>query len=203
MEGQTFTEAFKGVKGGDKLVLKTAAGIFAQKGYHQTTVEEIARTLGVSKGTIYYHFKNKEDLYLSIIREGINLLQKSLRRAVDDSATPRDKIKNLIQSHLAFYEKEKDMVFLFMKELCGADLQREVLVKMLSGCLQIIGDTVEEGIKDGVFRDIDREITTVSLFGMITVSALHYIVHSKKIPHGQIGAAIEQILFQGLLKTGQ
>jgi len=195
-----FSSAFKGGKSERKHTLKTAAGMFAKKGYYQTTVDEIARAIGVAKGTIYYHFKNKEELYLAVIQEGINLLEEQLKQAASGRMSHREKVEKIIGSLLTFIEKEKDLVFLFLKELCGADLQREVLAKMLSSCLLVIRNVIEEGVKDGTFQDVDPEITTRSLFGMITISALHYISYSQSIPHDQVRATIEQVFFRGTAK---
>lgn len=195
-----FSSAFRTRTGGNRHILKKAAGMFAKKGYHQTTVDEIARALGVAKGTIYYHFKNKEELYLAIIQEGINLLEGRMRLDMPEAKTPAEKIKKIIGSTLSFIEDEKDLVFLFIKELCGKDIQREVLARMLSGTLDIIRDIIEEGVKDGSFKKINPEITTSSLYGMIFISALHYISYGKGIPRDQVTAAIEKVFFEGILR---
>lgn len=192
-----FSKAFKGGKGGRQPAFETAAAIFAGKGYHQTTVDEVAQTIGVAKGTIYYHFKNKEELYLALLREGIDLFKRRLEEAVAGAAAPREKIKNIVASQLKFYEEEKDLVFLFLKELCGTDLRRETLAGMLSECLAIIRGAVEEGIEDGAFRAVDPEITTYSLFGMVTITALHYLTYSRPVPHAAVSRQVEQIFFEG------
>ena len=194
-----FSSAFRGSTGENKHSLKTAAKIFSNKGYHQTTVDEIARALGVAKGTIYYHFKNKEELYLAIIREGVYLLEEQMRLDISTANTPAEKIKKLIGGMLSFIEDKKDLVFLFLKELYGTGIQREDLAKMISGSLGLIRMVIEEGVKDGSFKKVDPEITTSSLFGMIIISALHYISYAKSIPHAQVSASIEQVFFAGIL----
>jgi AcrR family transcriptional regulator len=194
-----FSSAFRGGTGKSKQSLKTAAKIFSNKGYHQTTVDEIARALGVAKGTIYYHFKNKEELYLAIIREGVYLLEEQMRLDISGANTAAGKIKKLIGSMLAFIEDKKDLVFLFLKELYGTGIQREELAKMISGSLGLIRVVIEEGVKDGSFKKVDPEITTSSLFGMIIISALHYISYARSIPHAQVSASIEQVFFAGIL----
>ncbi len=194
-----FSSAFRGGTGKSKQSLKTAAKIFSNKGYHQTTMDEIARALGVAKGTIYYHFKNKEELYLAIIREGVYLLEEQMRLDISGANTPAGKIKKLIGGMLAFIEDKKDIVFLFLKELYGTGIQREELAKMISGSLGLIRVVIEEGVKDGSFKKVDPEITTSSLFGMIIISALHYISYAKSIPHAQVSASIEQVFFAGIL----
>lgn len=195
-----FSSAFRARTGESSHILKTAAGMFAKKGYHQTTVDEIARALGVAKGTIYYHFKNKEELYLAIIQEGIYLLEGRMRLGMPEAKIPAEKLKKIIAGMLSFIEDEKDLVFLFIKELCGRDIQREVLARMLSGSLDIIRGIIEEGVEDGSFEQVDPEITTSSLYGMVIISALHYISYARKIPHDQVVAAIEKVFFEGILK---
>jgi len=200
-----FSSAFRGGAGGSRHNLKTAAGMFAKKGYYQTTVDDMARALGVAKGTIYYHFKNKEELYLAIIQEGISLFEKQIRLDMSGSKTPAGKIKKIISGMLVFVEEEKDLVFLFIKELCGTDLQREALAKMLSVSIGMIRGVIEEGVKTGDFKNLDPEMTTSTLFGMIIIPALHFISYTKKIPHDQVNAVVEVLFFKGILNpdTGE
>ncbi|NLI13389.1 TetR/AcrR family transcriptional regulator [Pelotomaculum propionicicum] len=195
-----FSSAFRNGAGENKHILNTAAGIFAHKGYHQTTVDEIARALGVAKGTIYYHFKNKEELYLAIIREGVYLLEEQMRLDISGAGTAAGKIKKLIRGMLAFIEDKKDLVFLFLKELYGTNIQREDLAKMISASLGLIQAVIEEGVKDGSLKKVDPEITTRSLFGMIIISALHYISYARSIPHAQVRSSIEQVFFEGTVQ---
>jgi AcrR family transcriptional regulator len=194
-----FSFAFRGAPGESRQILKTAAGMLAQKGYHQTTVEEIARALGVAKGTIYYHFKNKEELYLAIIQEGVCLLEEQMVLNISGAKTAPEKIKKIIGGMLAFIENESDLVFLFIKELCGTDIQRDVLAKMLSGSLGLIRGIIDEGTADGSFSEVNPEITASSLYGMIAVTALHYLSYAKSIPHNEVKTAVEQVFFKGIL----
>ena len=194
-----FSSAFRGGAGSSRHNLKTAAGMFAKKGYYQTTVDDMARALGVAKGTIYYHFKNKEELYLAIIQEGISLFEKQIMLDMSGANTPAGKIKNIISGMLVFVEEEKDLVFLFIKELCGTDLQREALAKMLSVSMGMIRGIIEEGVQAGDFKNVDTEMTTSTLFGMIIIPALHFISYTKKIPHDQVNAVVEVLFFNGIL----
>lgn len=196
--GGTFSEAFKGNRGDSRALFEAAAGIFARKGYHRTTVEEIARGIGVAKGTIYYHFENKEDLYLAVIREGVYLFKQKLDKVVATNAPPPEKIGMLIEGQLLFFDQEKDFVFLFLKELFNTGLRRGILAEMLAGCLKLIRNVVEDGIQDGSFEAVDPEITTSALFGMVALSALHYLSHNRKIPLELVYKAVGQIFFKGI-----
>lgn len=189
-------------KKGKQKIFKAAADVFAKKGYHETTVDEIAQAAGIAKGTLYYHFENKEEFYLAVIKEGVNRLKDELKRAADNSsATTTDKIRSLIKAQLGFYESEKELVLLFIREFCGPDLIRgSHSGKMLSGCLQVIRAVIEEGMERGVFHRVDPEVASYSFFGMVTISALHYMNLSQSIPHDLIEDTIVQIFFNGLCK---
>ena len=59
-------------------IFETSMQLFAQKGYDATSVEEITATVGVAKGTLYYHFSSKEEIFQFLIEEGVKLLKNSI-----------------------------------------------------------------------------------------------------------------------------
>lgn len=177
---------------------KTAASVFATKGYHETTVDEIAQAMGVAKGTIYYNFENKEDLYVSVVQEGVDLFRLQLQQAVNEGQTTGERIANLIVCQLKFFESESDLVSLFLTELFGNDpLRSHLASQMLSDCLQIFRSCIEAGIEAGNLRCIDPETATSSLFGMIAIAALHYTHNHWPIPINQVGSDIGKIFLRG------
>jgi AcrR family transcriptional regulator len=177
---------------------KTAASVFARKGYHETTVDEIAQAMGVAKGTIYYNFENKEDLYVSVLQEGVEPFKQQLQRAVNEGKTIEERIVNLIVCQLKFFERESDLVSLFLTELFGNDpLRGHIASQMLSDCLQIFRSCIEAGIESGNLCRSDPETATSSLFGMIAITALHYTRNHLPIPIDQVGPDIGKIFLMG------
>ena len=59
-------------------IFETSMKLFAEKGYENTSIEEITATVGVAKGTLYYHFASKEEIFNFLISEGVKLLQNSV-----------------------------------------------------------------------------------------------------------------------------
>ena len=59
-------------------IFETSMRLFSEKGYEATSIEEITATVGVAKGTLYYHFSSKEELFNFLIGEGVKLLQNSV-----------------------------------------------------------------------------------------------------------------------------
>ena len=60
-------------------IFETSMKLFAEKGYDATSIEDITATVGVAKGTLYYHFSSKEEIFNFLVEEGIKLLQNSAR----------------------------------------------------------------------------------------------------------------------------
>ncbi|MFV2120617.1 TetR/AcrR family transcriptional regulator, partial [Streptomyces sp. Act-28] len=65
---------------------EAAVTLIAEQGFSATTVDEIAERAGVAKGTVYYNFKSKTELFEELLRHGVGLLTASLRAAADETA---------------------------------------------------------------------------------------------------------------------
>jgi AcrR family transcriptional regulator len=161
-------------------------------------VDEIAQAMGIAKGTIYYNFESKEDLYMSVIQEGVNRFKQQLQQGADEGGTAQERIINLISCQLNFFENEPALVSLFLTELFGSDpLRSNLTSQMLSDCLQIFRSCIKSGVEDGTLCCIDPETATSSLFGMIVISALRCTFNQLPIPIDNLSKDIEKIFFQG------
>ncbi|MCC8097585.1 MAG: TetR/AcrR family transcriptional regulator, partial [Eubacterium sp.] len=79
-------------------ILDTAEVLFNKKGYAATTVEDILKEIGIAKGTLYYHFKNKEDILLAMIDRQIKQREKAMREIADNkSFSAVEKLVKVIQ----------------------------------------------------------------------------------------------------------
>jgi AcrR family transcriptional regulator len=85
-----------------RLILKTAARIFARNGFQKTTIDEIAEALQVTKPTIYYYFKNKEDLLFQITRLALGDLDRAVSSSEHESASGLDKLREFCRIYGAF-----------------------------------------------------------------------------------------------------
>ena len=77
-------------------IFETSMKLFAEKGYDATSIEEITATVGVAKGTLYYHFSSKEEIFNFLIEEGIKLLQNSIDIKTEKLDNYIDKIKAIV-----------------------------------------------------------------------------------------------------------
>lgn len=183
---------------GKKELYKTAVGVFARKGYHDATVDEIAQTMGIAKGTIYYRFKNKEELYFALIKEGINVLCNSVSSEINKVSEPKEKLKKLISSQLEFFNNNSDVTFIFLRELYGNLLGRDTLKDMINEYYKVVSSVLMEGKEKNVFHFTSLETTTSAVFGMIAVTGLHYLNIYGNIPLKEAIPSLEQLVLNGL-----
>lgn len=73
-------------------IVETAARLFNSKGYHQTSIVDIAQEAGVAKGSVYYHFPSKDQLLVAIIQEGVRLTQTRIQEVTGDLEEPMERL---------------------------------------------------------------------------------------------------------------
>ncbi|MGB8954919.1 MAG: helix-turn-helix domain-containing protein [Tumebacillaceae bacterium] len=99
-----------------KSIIEAAIKCFAQKGYHGTSIQEIADTLGIAKGSLYFYFKSKEDLFLSVFQYHVDHMLEQFRSiSEDDTLSARGKLhKQVVQQFLQF-DESRDFIRMLMK----------------------------------------------------------------------------------------
>jgi AcrR family transcriptional regulator len=160
-----------------------ALQVFAQKGFAHATTAEIARTAGVSEGTIYNYYKDKHDLLISIIRTYIDtelfthLAQES--RSTKDSAA----ISTLIEDRLNLGFTNVDAMFLLMNEIqLDADLRRQYVEEVARPILKELEEYIERKVSSGEFRALNAAVAARALIAMIMGLSIIYKVEGPKGP---------------------
>src|ERR1043165_4940374 len=83
-------------------LLHAARVVFSKRGFHDATIDEIARQAGVAKGTVYLYFKSKEAIYLGALRDGISTLIAEMRSKAEGDGTAEEKMRNLLAAKIGF-----------------------------------------------------------------------------------------------------
>ena len=94
---------------------REAAKLFAQKGYHGTSIGDIAEALGVQKGSLYSHISSKEDLLWETLSEGAAAFHAALDTIPEDAA-PAEKIRLALRAHLHVVAEQLDVATVFVQE---------------------------------------------------------------------------------------
>ncbi|MFA5179837.1 MAG: TetR/AcrR family transcriptional regulator [Syntrophales bacterium] len=153
-------------------ILEEAERIFAIKGFHTATMAEIAQGAGFAIGTLYQFFQGKEDLYVSMVIEKLQLMYQEIRAAVQAREDTLQKIEALVEAYFHFVENNAGFCTFFVRS-DGATLPdvsnalKEQMVNAYLGQIQFIEGVISKGIAEGIFRTDKARDYAYALSGII------------------------------------
>ncbi|HYO91831.1 MAG TPA: TetR/AcrR family transcriptional regulator, partial [Pyrinomonadaceae bacterium] len=154
-----------------EFILRTSARIFAEKGYHSTSMRDISRETGVSLAGLYYYCKSKEELLFLIQDNCFGRVHERLEERLKESVSPVEKLRVVIENHLSFFAANMSEMKVLSHE---ADSLAGEMYNHVSGrkqqytrlVRQILAE-VEREQHDDSRRKIDLTVATYALFGMM------------------------------------
>lgn len=178
-----------------KKIIDIAEKMVFSKGYEGTTMDEVAHSTHLAKGTLYLYFQSKEELYYAVVTRGLKLFVEKLKQALAKEKTGMLKVKAVVQVYFNFYKNHLD----YFKILpCNQD--REILPEMFpknsktfeelsfyaAQIITLTFEVLQQGIQDGTIRkDIDVRKTLVifsnTLTGVMRVFLLQKEFLKKKL----------------------
>jgi TetR/AcrR family transcriptional regulator, cholesterol catabolism regulator len=81
-------------------ILRAAARLFRKRGYERTSVRQLAEAVGLQSGSLFHHFKTKDEILVSVMERGVELASAYVISALEEAKTPREKVEMLFQSYL-------------------------------------------------------------------------------------------------------
>lgn len=128
-------------------IIQTAIGIFSQKGFHLTKMEEIAEKASVAKGTIYIYFRTKKELFSSLFSQALHMIEERIVRVNQKETDPQVRLENIPTVLFEILRERKEFFQLIFQNFFLADPQSKVLfeqwkrkmVNALSSDIQEIG----------------------------------------------------------------
>ncbi len=147
-------------------ILAVAAKLFQEKGYRGTTCDHIAKKMGFTKASIYYYFRNKDDILREINDRAIRLFLDSAQEIVSSSLNPIQKMEKMLKSHTklilenlawfsVFYRERKELPHKMAEEISDIGRRYNKLLK----------DIYQDGVEQGFFKKISPLIAISAIFG--------------------------------------
>ena len=160
-------------------IFETSMKLFAEKGYDATSIEDITATVGVAKGTLYYHFTSKEEIFDFLIEEGIKLLQNSVDIKTAKYSNYLDKIKAIVLIQIKIVNKYEDLINIILSQLWGKEKRNKKCQKLVFEYINKIEDIVNEGMKLEQIKKGNSKVIASEIYGLIC-SALVYKMREKE-----------------------
>jgi len=182
-------------------ILRAAIDVFAQNGYFNAKVSEIAKSAGVADGTIYLYFDGKEDLLITIFREHTRNFLQSLELQLASVSRPEDRVRTAIRHHLETLGRDRSLAVVSQVELrhslkfMSLFSQEEV-----AEYLNLLRKMVEHGQGEGVFRrNLHPQLVAKAIFGILDEMVTSWILSEKDYVLVDQAEQISDLILTGLL----
>jgi AcrR family transcriptional regulator len=159
-------------------IAQAAKAVFAERGYQGATLEEIAQRAGMSKATIYIYYKNKDDLFLQVVEELVNMAMAITAEEATTSRPPIEKLYAMVRNKMEFYERERDFFRIYLNERHGLEIapkdpHKQALREMYLQGVQTLAKVIQEGMDVGVLRPMDSRRLAFFLQEMMSTIQVH------------------------------
>jgi AcrR family transcriptional regulator len=149
-------------------ILEAAAQIFSQKGYHASSMNEIASAVNLQKASLYHHVRSKQEILLSLLNEALDILFDQIHSVIEQQIPIEEKLRLAIQTYLKTLTDQLDLAAVLLLEYRSLD--KELLTRHLprrDRFEDLWSDILLEGVNDGVFNIQDINMATRALLGMM------------------------------------
>ncbi|MDM8515028.1 TetR/AcrR family transcriptional regulator [Desulfobacterales bacterium HSG16] len=189
-------------------IATAAIKLFAQKGFEKTTIQEIATSAGIGKGTIYEYFKTKDDILKQASEEIFKQLEQALHNNFNSSANPSEQISALSMMVLSV-GKEVEQIFIVYLELWLRNMRTHkyadfmnIFHVLLGEMREVLANIIESGKKTGAFRaDADSRALAIYLLASFDGIFMHYLLDSSAFDLVEVAKAFINNFIKGLERT--
>lgn len=183
-----------------RLIFNTAIKLFSEKGYDNASTEEITAVAGVAKGSLYYHFAKKEDIFDMMLEEGMQLLRNSIEIKTKKCSTALEKIEAVILIEIKVMLKYEDFLNVVFSQIWGEEEKNKKCKHAVFEYIKIIEKIVQEGIDNGEFYESDVEATASAIFSITISSLLYRLKRNREIDVEKVYAGFVEAATRALLK---
>ena len=194
------TETFRGTSKRER-ILRAAVDVFAEFGYFNAKVSQIAKSAGVADGTIYLYFDGKEDVLVTIFREYTRNYLHSLEKQLANINRPEDRLRIAVRHHLETLGRDRSLAVVSQVELrhslkfMSLFSQQEV-----ADYLNVIRRIVEYGQQEGSFRrNVHPQLVAKSIFGVLDEMVTSWILSEKDYDLAAQAEHVADLILTGLL----
>jgi TetR/AcrR family transcriptional regulator, fatty acid metabolism regulator protein len=194
------TDSFRGTSKRER-ILRAAVDVFAEFGYFNAKVAQIAKSAGVADGTIYLYFDGKEDLLVTIFREHTRNYLRTLEQQLANINRAEDRLRIAVRHHLETLGRDRALAIVSQVELrhtlkfMSLFSQQEV-----ADYLNVIRRIVEYGQQEGSFRrNVHPQLVAKSIFGVLDEMVTSWILSEKEYDLAASSEQIADLILTGLL----
>ena len=149
-------------------ILKTAAHIFRQKGYHGTSMQDIAQAVNLQKASLYHHIDSKQDLLLELLNQALEGLIEELSVVLESDLQPNQKLREAVLRYVRRLTEHADLAAVLLLEYRSLDpRQRRKHLNKRDHFEKIWRQILEQGVEAKIFQEMDVPVISFAILGVL------------------------------------
>ncbi len=183
-------------------ILEAARGRFLRFGPRKTTMDEVARAAGCSRTTLYAHFRNKEDLYASLLERDAEAFILDASSAIEAESTAGRKIRRIVEITRATYARNTVLRMAFTGD---TEMSLEGVASVYTRdqerrIIELLCQVIEEGVREGTLREIEVRPVAYLMFQLGTVLVQRELAGGADFEFEKILAVMDDVFARGIAK---
>jgi AcrR family transcriptional regulator len=156
-------------------ILQAAALIFQQKGYHATSMQDIADAVELKKGSLYHYVDSKQEILFALLNEALELILERLEFVVEQKIPPEQKIRQATRAYFSFLAENPSLSSVLLLEYRSLEEEYKKLhIPRRDQVDQIWQDCIAEGTARGDFHDLEPGLVSKALLGVLNWTITWY-----------------------------
>lgn len=183
-------------------ILDAAVSVFSKSGYHKASMDEIANAAGVAKGTLYYNFPSKAELFKALVTEGLDFIINEVQKEINSNLPINEQLKRVLDKNIDLYLQYSELATIFLNEITSG-LDEEIIseiTQLKERYLKFIANLLKEGNKYGIIVPANYELVAAGIIGMLDSSCKYYLKNKDKYELTEIRDSMFKVIFSGLME---
>jgi AcrR family transcriptional regulator len=179
-------------------ILDAAIDVFAEKGFHDTRVDEIVDLSKTSKGAVYFYFPSKQDIFLAIVDKFANLLAGRLEKVIEQQASGVERVSAALKICLQTFEQYRSLAKVFLVQAAGLGVVFEdKQIEIHNRFARLIQEQLDCAVEEGDIPPIDTEVASFIWMGAIYDMIIRW-VHTGQPEPSRIFPTLQIMLLRSI-----
>ena len=187
-----------------KKIIEAAERAFSTTGYHHTSMDDIARDAGVAKGTLYYNFPNKAELFRYVLDDGLSYVMDAITREIETEGSPSKQVESIVHIHIGVLLEHPRITKIMFNEISGGldDEIRGHIAALRKRYRVFFEGLIDLGVREGVVKEVNRELLINTLFDLFYSISNFAADKRDRIKRVDVERFIKILLFDGVFSRG-
>ncbi len=180
-------------------VVRAAGRLFAERGYHGTSMRDLGQELGILGSSLYSHIDGKDQLLVEVIRRGAAMFQALVDEVMASEGTASERLRALVDGHVQIITEHLDEAATFLNESRFLPVEdRAGVIALRDRYQRAFRDLIEEGLRSGEFRAVE-DAAMASTFVLSVLNALvRWYRPSGPMDPDEIASRMYEFVLEGL-----